>query len=555
MSTDAAYRIFPFRARASSGDVQRGFDLGARLTQEAANALGAQDRAESGVIRGLDVTIDAGARTATVAVGVGIMYDASEAYPDSPYRWVEVHSPITVPIAAGSGFARWDVIEIEPNSAVTINQTTDVWDSSVPPNGAFVPEARDRERQSVPIVTPRSGADNSPNPPNFPSGASGRLPLAYVYVDAAGVVSGGKDGIVECRPLLWPMGLGDPSESYGPFANDTGQPYAEGGGIHVSASDPATSNSTIDIVLCRGRFANQRQWFTTGYTSTIDLSDAFSWQGGVVEGIDRACYVWAFDAPYPAGYDAMAGREFVVGSAVNVHFTCVPSGNTDQRNCGLIVSGLRDPNSAFEFGTPAGSGGGTTMTLADWPFRNGTTQHALVPRECVYVGAFDWDAANVGAMRQQYKGGGRVNLTGRYCSTNILAQGAGGVDHLINIREPDNGFGAWAQGHLPTTAYHMACLVEYSAGAPGSWSDNIVTLRDQANEDLFLSSVQQKQLSWPQSSAAGTFTIQGHPIDLDISDDSLASNNVVARYERSDGNVFTCNLHVTGYIDKILAMR
>ena len=114
---------------------------------------------------------------------------------------------VTVP--NGTGYARWDVVEIAPGTEIVLSDVRDIWDPGIPPDGAFAPETVDKDIRSKAVVSIRAGSDNSPNPPNFPYGLPGRIPICYVYVGSDGSISDERDGIVMCRPLLRPPGATD----------------------------------------------------------------------------------------------------------------------------------------------------------------------------------------------------------------------------------------------------------------------------------------------------------------------------------------------------------
>lgn len=452
MAGESARVNYNLRERITSSDQNKQIQLDQRMTQEALFAATALDEPASGVIRGLRVSIDSGLRTATVDVGLGLLIDSGVTYPDSQYRWMEVSTPIVASIPGGTGYPRWDVVEIEPNSAATITTNVDVWDPAVPPSGAFVPQNLQKEFQSVPIVTVRAGADNTPDPPNFPAGTAGRIPLAYIYVDAAGVVSNVRTGIVQCRPLLMPEGslLDRFALSF-----DLGRADVIGGGIDVISA----GSSNISPILCRGRFRGQRMEFNI-VNVVFDITQTGSWFSFPVN--DEIGYVYAFNAPYPTGYGTLAGREFFVGSNVRQHFDCIDNAADGQSNCGLIVSHSSPPlTSGIGFQAQGGSLGGV-ITVNDWPFRTGTTKAQVSLQDTIYLGAFDFDFSANAAMKQTYAGSGRVFMEERTCSQRIDNQVAINtwLDYDVRVPGPSAAAGT-TDGLVPFSAHILGCKLSY----------------------------------------------------------------------------------------------
>lgn len=539
MSSDAAQRILNLNERATSADPTRLQDLAHRMVQESLWAAVNQDRGESGVIYGLQVTVDAGARQVTVGLGLALINDTGKSHPDSKQRWIEVTAPVTANIPAASGFDRWDVIEIAPSTSVTINTSVDVFDETIPPDGAFAPSVLDKERQSVPTVTVRQGADNSPNPPNFPAGASGQIPLAYLFVNSAGTVTGGVDGIVQCRPMLIPAGALDASETHAPPFDD-GMAWAQGGGIVISSGAPG------DVLLyqCRGRFQDTRIGFSLGTNAKIDVTNSNSWSNGAKAASDKPVYAWTFPIPYPAGYSSLAGREFIPGSSVRTHFFCVDDAAAGQRNCGVIVSDLRVPATDTQAASPQGGGTGT-LTINDWPFRSGSTKATVDTDRCVYLGAFDWDFSDDAAEAQVYLGGGRVALQGRSGFNDVLNMGAEAIWHSFDPRSSSTA----DQGNIPLTAHVLHALIAYGGDSGSSDDENQIKFRD--SETIAALNVI-KGMSWVTTSSQGV-SVPGEPIDFVVNTASGAT--IEARYERAQADVAEFVVRVVGYTDKILSMR
>lgn len=549
MPSDAARRIINNRERATSTDMTRITDLAYRMTQEALMGAIDQDRTESGVLRGLTCTVDAGQREVTVSVGLALIRDDTFTHPDSEWRWLEATAPITVSLPASTGEQHWDVVEIAPGFVVTINTVVDVWDPTIPPNGAFAPENRDKEVQSTPTVTVRAGASNGSDfEPNFPTGVADVLPLCYVYEDAAGVVTGGTDGLVQCRPLLWPVGSMGSTDSY--LQTDDaieGRGWVQGGGINVTAT-----GATINYAHTMGRFSNHRQSFTIGKAGALDIQanpKLGLWEGASIPGSDGPVYLYAFPVPYPSGYDALAAREFVVGSAVVSRFGCMSQTDDEQFNCGLVLS-TQEPVTDTPItaqGFPNGNG-----TVGDLAFGTGTTRAIMSRASYIYIGAFDFDSSVDEAQEQSYKGGGLVALEGRVCGNNILALGVASTFHAFDIRVPDGTGGAALQAHIPESSAVHHCIIGYGATAPGvgNTDDNEINIRDAEVDKLFATTGLTKTLRHFTEGSASTFSIAGTPMRIV---QSTTGANTSGQYISSNTTVFRCD--VVAYEDAILVTR
>lgn len=553
--TEAAHRVVHYRQRIRSDDFNRQVQLAGRHVNEGLFAIVASDRAESGVLRGMNVTVDAGDREATVDIGIGLQYSDFELYPESQYRWVEVREPTTVGIPAATGYARWDVVEIGFGDEVTSTATVDIWDPSVPPEGAFVPGSRDVERQAAPEIRVRAGPENPGNPPNFPDGdtdTEGWMPLAYIYVDASGVVQDGIAGIVQCRPLLQPIGAMSPSEIHagGISASEgDGLVWVQGGGIATITGEAIGPD--VRIYPCKGRFRDGRVCFSTGLGSIADPTDEDVWDEGDMPGSPQAAYAYAFRAPYPSGYAAMADREFIVGSGVRQHFACVHNDNDRQFNCGVVLSPIAPESSDWESscqGMP-----NAPIEITDWPFRDGTTMAALDQQDCVYLGGFSWGGGLDRPHDQGYNGGGSVSLQEIHVGHDILDMGSEGVTHQFDIRNYNGPLAGIHQGHIPDCATRFRCVLSYDADSPTGAEDNYVRFKDDEMFQFGGSVIDTKGIEILQESGDQAINMHGFPIELVV--ERLGATSVSVEYSRDEDEVNEILLVVVGYIDKILASR
>lgn len=558
MTSHSAQRIFNSRERATVIDQTRQIDLSYRMVQQALFGSVSGDRTESGVIKGLKVTIDAGARTATVGTGLALISDPETVYPDSAMLWIEVTSPITVNIAAGTAFDRWDVIEIEPSSTVTIPAAVvDRWDPTIPPNGSFAPDNVDKELQSVPIVTIKVGSDNTPNPPNFPTGTASKLPLAYLFVDGSGDVSGGTAGIARCRPMLMPIGAMDPTETRSP-GNINGLAWVQGGGIDVRDPGAAVSDTALQFQSCIGRFTNGRQTFSLGLGAQMLVNALDSWETQAKPSADAVGYAYAFPIPFPTALNPLADREFIVGSSVVTRFPSITQ--SDQVNCGIVLSETVIPDSESADASPQGSTGTpletNTIDINDWPFRTGTTRATVFTEKLVFLGAFDFNETLDEAMQQDYMGAGRVAMTGRVCAVDILAMGAGGGAAIedVDLHNPDNSLAEGYQGIVPETAHELDVLVRYAAtAAAGVQTNNIDIIDDNVREMIEGGEIFSTKSFRMYQDTSITVNVDGMPVKL-FTRTTSGGSNISVSYARATG-VTLFALITVGYLDKILAMR
>jgi hypothetical protein len=442
--SDASKTLYSTRQRLTSTTLNRTGQFHNRQVQELMGALASADTALSGVLSGLTITIDASTRQFTVRPGVAALYDAAEVYPDSAYRWTALETSHIGEIAAGTGYDRWDVVEIQPATSPATSQIVDIFDPTIPPNGAFVPTSITQEEAASATIRIRVGADNTPNPPNFLAGEVGWIPLAYISVDASGSVFGSDNGIVQCRPILRPTGTAARHK------------VADGDTPHSTISDEVISGGgcdaglfDIDVFPCSGLFRYGTVPFMA--RASFPISNALIWEDEFIPSADGAAYAYAAPPPYHAGYGPLASREFVIGGGVIGLFASV--GDFATQNC-IVVLSTREPALNTAVGPPAFLG---SSSLYDWPFRTGTTPAQSLRIDWVYLGAFDWainyDGAPgvTGPMNQLYKGGGRVIAQQRAPTTVLSDVGAG----TYNLQVPNGTVIVSGGGNFPNTATYI----------------------------------------------------------------------------------------------------
>lgn len=503
--------------------------------QTALSAALGPDRLQSGVVTGFRVSVDATSRTVTVTSGLGLIEDQTKSFPDSTHRWIQSDVAITASIAASTGFARWDVVEIAAGTANSTSVLRDVWDPNVPPNGAFGPSSVTKAVISTPTVSLRAGADNSPNPPNFPGGTTGKLPLAYVYVDDSGNVTGGDAGVVMCRPILRAPGALDVALTpYLPSLDLSIESHAwvQGGGLSV-ISDSATSVHTQRM---HGRFPLHALGFSIGHLMTV-TDDPLVWSGGARPTTDQAVYAYVVPPPFPVGYDAvLAPREFHVGTSVATHFK---SASIETENC-IVVFDVIAPS------TSSGAQGGATANgqIADWPFRSGTTMATSQRQKWVYIGSADYDASQPAFMKQSVSGS-EVRLDERQPLINFVEHGNG--SYSPRSFKWDTSPPVTAQGHFPSHAQIIRGVftgtVPTGAPPPSHTSLQLTIRDDDASAGTFSDKI------FFRLNVDGGTPVVGWPVQL------RALGNVTFTISPTPSGLATAQWQSQKYEDPVLALR
>lgn len=522
MSSDLAHRLYNTRERATSTDQNRSIQLSDRNTALAVWYAAQNDETLSGVLTGLRVTISGD--TVTVGPGLGLFNDGVAAYPDSPYRWMEVPEGTSLSLGIGDDkvSGEWMVIEIEPGFDTTITTDVDVFD---PTTGAFASTSLPKEVQSLPVLSVRSSGTAN----QFPGGLTGKMPLAYIYDDGGAL---NNSNVVWCRPLLRskaPMDSGDI------FADNPSshlnQQLIQGGGIYVTAD-----GTTVNAHALTGRFYNSRDTFSISRGVAFDLSDANAWDGGTVATGEESVYLYALPAPYPSGYDSLATREFIVGSDVIAQFSTMNAGVISQAQTGCIVVASTTAPDSLETGVQGPTF--STKTITDVPFRNGGGSVSVTTPVEVYMGAVDWATSE--AKEQVFVPGTcRVIPQSRTVENRILALGAAATFHPFNVREGD-GNDPLGDGIMPAHAFEFEAVVSVGAVIAGAYEINLRD--DESSEILLMTGTFNKDIWFTEATPSVNLPL--HVVQIGASVEMRFATNVTS-----------CTIYTLSYIDSILATR
>ena len=456
MTSVAPHRIINTRERGTSTDINRIIQLSDRNTALATWYAAANDETVSGVLTGLRVSISGD--TVTVGPGLALLNDGVGAYPDSPYRWMEVApgaSALTIDVGTTKQSGEWMVIDIEPGVITTITTNVDVFD---PTTGSFVSTSLPKEVQSRPVLSVRT----SGNANQFPAGVSAKMPLAYIY-DNGGSLSNAE--VVHCRPLLRQKSPMDASDIFAdsPTSHINDQ-LIQGGGIRVAAD-----GTTVEAFAISGRFYGARSTFKVGRGVDFDLSDVNAWDGGALASSNESVYLYAVPPPYPTGYGALAKREFVVGTSVMSQFATVNTGATSSSQIGCIVVASTEPPDSFETGAQGPFL--ANIVVHDVPFRNGGGSVAVAGPSIVYMGAIDWATSQ--AMAQEFvPGDARVIPQTRVPRVSIIALGAAASFHAFDARVGTGTAGA-GDGIFPPHAFSIRATLNVAASIASDYECNI----------------------------------------------------------------------------------
>ena len=444
MSSDASTIVITSKERILSSKTNRGMDLVHRMLQEALRATLGSDTDRTGVVHGLNVAVINGTMQCTVARGLALVYDATKVYPDSAWRWVEAETAITATAsAADPANPRWDVVEIQAGTSATTTQR-DIYDDNL---DTFSSQSVTDERRSSPTVRVRSGTAAAT--PEFPAGATGWIPLAYLYIPAAAASINTTD-VVHCRPLLRSGGAGDVG---GEAVRTITDLDLRGGGV-------SATGGTVTVNRCTGRFPGSRHRFVVEGTVP---PGATRWDGGSAPGADALAYFYAIKPPYPGGYDAnLVDREFVPLTNARTRF---PWGI-----CGegaVVIASTTAPAANDIQGAPAAGNG----SLPAGPFDNAAIVSARA--NWVYLGCAFWDVSAVGWADQDTIGA-LVQVSTPTC-TDL---GAGGAA-TYSLRQSNGGPAGSLTHLLPATAIWIHTQVELSDSAQNVGANVSIDLNDE----------------------------------------------------------------------------
>lgn len=406
MASDLRKTILNTRERWTSTKYNKQVQIHDRNLQEVVRHITNADEDLSGVVSGLLVGVNAGTFQVTVGRGLALLFDASKAAPDSQYRWIEIETSETATVPAADPVnPRWDVIEIEAGVTSLGALSRDIFDPTL---GTFTAQNVSVEERAQPVVSVRSGTAAAA--PAFPAGMAGRIPLAYVLVPAA-APSLPTDGLVHCRPILRAPGAIDVGSDTIVGLQDEN---VRGGGVYVSAS-----GLNFQLQKATGRWKKHR--ISWGVDQGVSMALGVNLFDGAFPGSDAPIYVYAAKPPYPSGYGALAGREFLIGGpAADGQFA---SGSASVPNAVIVASDL-PPNTETLEGEQLAGG---SFTLLDPPFGGAA---ALTRNELVYLGAARFITTGP-AIRTQEIRGNRVNfLSASESRSWDLATGSGTAESL-----------------------------------------------------------------------------------------------------------------------------
>lgn len=433
--SDIDKTVWNTRERMLSTDLEREVDLVHRAVMETLAALAGDQL--SGVLRGMEATAPGTGMSVNLTAGLAVLYDSTQVYPESPWRWIEQQSDtiVTIP-AAHPTLDRWDVIEIAPNASVTSTQSRDIYSGTL---GTFTPGSVTKEVASQPTITVRSGT--AATNPALPAGTSGVIPLAYVYVAAATGTIAATD-VVRCRPLVAKSNRA----AYGPFL---------GGCVDVTAS----GGDTIRPRPFRAAFGDGPDIYGGGF---VNIDMAASSDARVDSGLtyppvaDTLLYIYVADPPWPTGYDStMARRElWTTGTRIASKASGVENG--------LVI--LTDSAPALTDDAQGQYSG--TVAIND-PAWGGAT----IPR-AMYLGTVFYDISG-GGLGEQHTNGAVVKLAdaGAFPSeTDTVSGGGSGGSGDFRLANTLSGTGTQ---RIPSAAdrYGVTWKIDNSGGASGTSGD------------------------------------------------------------------------------------
>lgn len=460
MSGDASQRLFNTQERATSSDINRTRNILQFNIQELMAAMSFQDTIGAGVINGLTITITnlgAGVEQVTVQSGYAFIPDSGISYPDSQNRLIELISPTVVSIAGQDDPAnpRWLVIEIAPGITAPVQESVDIFN---PTTNTFASATRDKEIRPEPVITVRAGT--AAGVPAFPAGITGVLPLAYIFVPTTftGFAAG---HIISCRPLAGPV-LPRPAQ----FGDAFKSLPVQGGGVSVAG----VSTTLAELQPMSGQFLAHRDAFAFNSDTVVDLTDVAGRDGLTLGSLpigDDVIYWYATQAPYPAGYDVLAEREFDVGTdAVSE----VPGLGTGQSGC-IVLASLTEPDRTTAQGSP----------IAD--LRNDAAlfggAQTIIKEDCFYIGATDFRGTSQ-FLTRQFGRAARVipGADDRQSRIDISSTGT------KNLWVPAGAADGFAM-RLPITAFEI--FVEVTAEVDDTTPDSVrYTFDDSSNRDALV---------------------------------------------------------------------
>lgn len=411
------------------------------LIESVSAALIADGTLRSGVVRGMQTTVQNGTLNVIVSPGLSLLAETAATTYDSDLSWIEVRENVTVDLSGlvDPGNPRWVVIEAASNEDTEVSELRDIFD---PASGTFSSQTVPKVQGSSPTITARGGTPAAE--PSFPSGTTGAVPLAYVYVPASAATLTVGD-VVLCRPLL--KAPGTPDLQTGNLLT------VQGGGVEaVGATD--------NVVLkdARGRFKGHAfDWEINSAVHTqLNVADQGSDSSFFPPAGITNVYFYACPPPYPSGYDAsLAPREFILGSNAASRFSGAVSDG--QANC-IVVASTDAPNAYSLQGEPDSAG---SFTITERAFGGAATIDKL---DVVYLGHVLYDPPGVAGFRSQEVRGADVLPDPGFSPDIDLTDGGSPA----SIWE-DSGTGSQI---YPATALKVVCemTVQVAAGNTGQVS-------------------------------------------------------------------------------------
>lgn len=543
MADNLSKIVYNSRERLTSTDLNAQIGFENRAIIESAVATGSDGGFVGGVINGFVPVASSATNTIAVGKGLGFIRDSSRLYPESQFEWIEIVDAVTVTIPSSTGFDRWDVIEVQPAFIVESTRVVDIFN---PGTGLFEPMSENKEIKSEAIVIIRSGADNSPNPPNFPGGVQSGIPIAYLFVNADGTILGdGQRGLVMCRPMLanGEMTPGPTGVQTG-VSPETGQDrtWIQGGGINVAFGGAFGGDPRING--CMGKFWESKKPFRIPHSTRLDATDTIVWDGNAISVAERNLYLYAVPPPYPVGYPSIASREFTVGDVAASKFKQTGSGLT-MDGCIALISEKQPGGNVSPLDIRLQGAPSQDMTIYDWPFRNGTVGADVEFEDAVYLGAVDFDSSEIKAQTCTLDG--HVTLTERAPYTDLAAILVSNLGSTSNNPRIPNGSPAAADrnGLIPAHIFDMTAVFNVEAT---SASDMFIEYQDTAAEAI--TNLDQKTIEF--SNTVGGLRNYRQEVHLHLEEDNL---DVIVSTGAGLGTIGDQGIWITAYTDQIIAGR
>lgn len=498
MSSDYRRIIWNTRERIITDDFNNATALLHRALIETTLPIAQGGSGFYGVLRGLVVSIPGGDLTVNVSPGIAFIPGTAPTSYDSATEVIELRAVESVDLTAlvDGANPRWVVIEI---SATDGTETSSSRDQFNPSTGTFTSSSVTKVMGSDPTI--RAVAGTAAAQPVFPAGASGWIPLAYVYLDAAAAdIDAGE--MVQCRPVIRPINS---------FSR-------RGGGCLVLAIDTDVTVSDFECDLGDGGPV------ISSSGVEFDIYNTDLWVDGdapPITATGQAIAVFAMRPPYPAGYSALlAPREFIAGAAGAAHIAGAHAG---LQNAVIAVTTTINP-------LPDSDGRNSGFAVTDPVWAGTETTNAL------YVGAVT-KPAGVDTLIQQRPYGGQVIFYGT--ATNWITD---------TVSATSSGTGDWRRSD-PLGASGSFLLPDCSSSALVRVS---VACDDDTSYSFFLI-----------SGAAGGSVNDYRAMSTQISGENvdggtsvwLYDNDGAFRWSHTTAGAGTCTvtIEIGGYIDAVLA--